>query len=141
MFLSLNGSAVRVGVLVALAVVGTSSAAAGQARMQGPVSSVLFAHSTSASMAGVNLRSVSVRGDSITPPTYRTTGAIIGGIVFGGLALALSSVGDSDSGGSTSVPLATIGGVALGALTGALIGGSIPKGPPKQPPDSIALEA
>jgi hypothetical protein len=54
--------------------------------------------------------------------TFRREGAIIGGILFGGLGFLISQMDDPDSGGHVSTAGLTFGGVALGALTGALIG-------------------
>jgi hypothetical protein len=57
--------------------------------------------------------------------TFRREGAIVGGILFGGLGFLVSQMDDPDSGGHVSTVGLTLGGVALGALTGALIGNFI----------------
>jgi hypothetical protein len=54
--------------------------------------------------------------------TFRREGAIVGGILFGGLGFLISQMDDPDSGGRVSTAGLTLGGAALGALTGALIG-------------------
>jgi hypothetical protein len=60
-----------------------------------------------------------------TKHTFRREGAIVGGILFGGLGFLVSQMDDPDSGGHVSTVGFTLGGVALGALTGALIGNFI----------------
>lgn len=65
--------------------------------------------------------------DSLTPTkhTLRREGAVVGGILFGGLGFLVSQMDDPDSGGHVSTIGLTLGGVALGALTGALVGNFI----------------
>jgi hypothetical protein len=72
------------------------------------------------------------------PRTYRTEGAIIGGVLLGGGLLVLGlAFDDPDGGGSVNVPVVTLIGATLGTFTGMMIGGLFPKGPPRsEAPDS-----
>ena len=64
------------------------------------------------------------------PPTYRTEGAIIGGVVVGGTLLVLGILANDSESGSVNVPVVTLVGAAVGGVVGAMIGGGISRTPP-----------